>query len=447
MLLHVIPSAVSYCEVCDGDARVIVMFALRKLIPSLAPNYYQSRDLRAIFLDKVLCHLPIPPLLKDQSPVPQYMIRLLSEIASASPDCCQDLISCCFLHKPLQQGQGQGQQIQRQGKKSEEENVIQLLFHFLLQEPMTPPLTTAAGAGESAPPRHELISSDPQVLILLRQLLSSVPSSPSPSPSSPSSVSPSEELYLLLMRQGLCSVLNRSLLSSIQSMNSDLLLVTLELLLTLLATSRSQLHRLSHQQQQLRRHNNDGNHDNSTSRASASASAILTSLETHFQPLLLPLLTVLLWKPTPPSLATAAVTGTATAASQSGEQGDPLLLLSSSSSVIFLLHDCILKTILLLIDLIPDLVVESLLQDKPSSASRFSRIFRNDQVSLLSLSLTLSDFSLCISLSLSQWDLRLLSKFLNVLLKLLKVHHHLSLSLPPPASLSLSPHPRSLHRT
>jgi hypothetical protein len=161
-------------------------------------------------------------------------------------------------------------------------------------------------------------------------------------------------------------------------MNSELLLVTLELLLTLLSTSRNEL----------QQHRND-----QEGKSHRVTSSILTSLETHFQPLLLPLLGVLLWKPS----------------DQSQDRVDP--------SVIFILQDCTLKAFLLLIDLIPDLVVESLLQDKHSS-SRISRILTNDQV-FLPPPLP-SPYTLLKSLFL-QWDLRLLSKFLNVLLKLLKV--------------------------
>jgi hypothetical protein len=362
VLLHVIPSAVSYCEVCDGDARVIVMFALRKLIPTLATNYYESHELRSLFLDKVLSHLPIPPLLQDQSPVPQYMIRLLSEISSASPECCQDLVTCCFLDKRSQGRQQQGQSTSPEG------NIIQLLFHFLRQE-------TSTSLATDSTPRHDLISSDPQVLILLRQLLSSTSSGAS------------QGLYFLLMKEGICPTLSRSLISSIQSMNSELLLVTLELLLTLLSTSRNEL----------QQHRND-----QEGKSHRVTSSILTSLETHFQPLLLPLLGVLLWKPS----------------DQSQDRVDP--------SVIFILQDCTLKAFLLLIDLIPDLVVESLLQDKHSS-SRISRILTNDQVSLPPP--LPSPYTLLKSLFL-QWDLRLLSKFLNVLLKLLKVPS-LLLPLPP----------------
>lgn len=303
--MYVIPSAVSYCEVCDGDARVIVMFALRKLIPTLATNYYQSDELRSIFFDKVLYHLPIAPLLQDQSPVPQYMIRLLSEISSASPECCRDLVMSCFLDSRQQQN------------KSADQNIIQLLFHFLLQES-----SHNSSTAESAP--HDLTTSDPQVLILLRQLLSSS--------------SPSQDFYFLLMKEGICLVLSRSLLASIQSKNSELLLVTLELLFTLLSISRSELQR------------ND--QENNSRKVTSS---ILTSLETHFQCLLFPLLGALLWKPT----------------DQSQDRVDP--------SVIFILQDCILKSFLLFIDLIPDLVVDSLLQDKHSSIY-ISRILMNDQV-------------------------------------------------------------------
>lgn len=305
VLIYLIPSAVSYCRICDGDARVIIMFALRKLIPYLASRYYQTRDLRVVFVDKVLLQLPIEQLLHDQSPVPQYMIRLLSEICSVSDDCCQDLTRC-FLEK----------------QSHNQENLVEPLFQLLEIHNSEKHASTETPSNKTF---HDH-QSDPQVIILLRQLLSSM----------------SSELYALLMKQGVCLILSRSILSSIRSLNCEHLLVSLELLQTLFTTSRNEMQRIQNDQHPL-----------------ITTSAILTSLETNFQSIILPLLGVLHWNPSDPSQERA--------------------FMNVDPSMIFLLHDCTLKSLLLLIDLIPDVVVESLLQDKLST-SRISRIFLNEQV-------------------------------------------------------------------
>lgn len=302
MLVYLIPSAISYCRVCDGDARVIVMFSLRKLIPYLASQYYNSRELRTLFVDKVLLQLPVGPLLHDQSPVPQYMVRLLSEICSASDECCQDLTRC-FINKHT----------------NTHENLIEPLFQLLDGK-------TSDKASDTPSKANPDSQSDPQVIILLRQLLSSM----------------SSEFFAILMRSDICSVLSRSVLMSVRSFNCEHLLVDLEFLQTLFTISRDELQR-----------NTKDQHPPITT------SSILSSLEANFQAIILPLIGVLQWNATDPSQERAFV------------NIDP--------SMMVLVHDCTLKSLLLLIDLIPDGVVESLLYDKLSTG-RISRIFLNDQV-------------------------------------------------------------------
>jgi hypothetical protein len=306
ILIHLIPAAVSYCGICDGDARVIIMFALRKLIPTLSQSYYQSRELRAIFVEKILSYLPISQLLQDHSPVPQYMIRLLSEICGACDNSCQDLTRTLIKkHKQTQ------------------ENILQILFQLLRANPIaekhssTPPSSRVA--------QQEINPSDPQIIILLRQLLSSN----------------SSEFFSIVIQEGISPLLASSVNFAIQAMNSEHLLVTLELLITFLSLSRNEIQK------------NGKNETNFIT-----TSSLLTNLEVNLRSMIVPMFGVLLW-----SLS------------------DDRYPLNVDSSVLFLIHDCALKSLLQLVDLIPDLLVEVLLQDKQSS-KRFYRILINDQVSL-----------------------------------------------------------------
>jgi hypothetical protein len=309
ILIHLIPAAVSYCGVCDGDARVIVMFALRKLIPTLSQSFYQSRELRVIFVEKILWHLPIAQLLQDHSPIPQYMIRLLSEICGACDDSCQDLTRT-LIKKHKQQSIPQ-------------ESILQIIFQLLRGgHPLT--------RGAPPPPQQDMSLVDPQIIILLRQLLSSN----------------SSEFFAILIQEGVCPLLTSSINSSIQAMNPDHLLVILEFLITLLSLSRNEI-----------QHNRKNERSNFIT-----TSSLLTTLEVNLRSMVTPMFGVLLWN-----------------------SSDDQSLQNVDSSVLFLIHDCVLKSMLQLLDLIPDLLIEVLIQDKNSSR-RFYGIMLNEQVSL-SLSL------------------------------------------------------------
>jgi hypothetical protein len=91
-----IPAIVRFCGVCSGDSRVVVVGSLRRLIPPLIPLYVdEDGKLQDLLKSEVLWQLPLASLLADHPPVPQYTVRLLTEIMDASglaADCIALLI-------------------------------------------------------------------------------------------------------------------------------------------------------------------------------------------------------------------------------------------------------------------------------------------------------------------------------------------------------------------
>lgn len=149
LLTRLIPTAIEFCGDCDGDARVIVIFSLRKLLPTLAIYYQKTPSLHVVFREKVLKGLPVDLLLKDNPPIPQYIVRLLSEVAAVSSACCLDigaaLVSSASSHHSL-------------------DSVLRKLLALL------------EGSGEGvtdgrSSPAEDYMPPDPQVAVLLRFLM------------------------------------------------------------------------------------------------------------------------------------------------------------------------------------------------------------------------------------------------------------------------------------
>jgi hypothetical protein len=302
ILVHLIPSAISYSRVCDGDARVIVMFALRRLLPILLPHYHRSTDLHRLFNDQILANLPISNFLNDHSPVPQYMIRLLSEIASVSEQSCLDLAR--ILTSKYQHSQ---------------EPIIQSFFHLI-----NPNSHFQDHSGISATrahsPHESSHSSDPQVLIFLRQLMTSKPS----------------PFFTILLKEGINQVLAESITFSIEKFNSELLLVLFEFLTSLLQECQ----------------NIDDN-----ALILIPKSQILESFLV-FEQIITPCLILLTW--------------------DTNRTDD---IASLDPSILFVLQESVLKCFLLLLELSPDIFAESIVRENQAiNRNRFSSILLNDKV-------------------------------------------------------------------
>lgn len=296
ILIHLIPSAITYCRICDGDARVIIMFSLRKFLPSLSSEYFKSNELHNIFTENILLNLPVVELLQDNSPIPQLMIRLLSEISAISDECCQDITQCLITkhqvkHEPILQ------------------TIFQLLRSNFLEKSSSSNLRSQSPTDTNP--------SDPQIIILLRQLLSSKVTS--------------STFYYLLLREEICQIITDSILFSIRKLNSEFLLVILDFLYSFLQFSQQEM-------------NNPKLN-------------ILSSISV-LQSIIIPFMEVLNWNLLSSSMSNV----------------DP--------SIIFLIQDSILKSLLLFVELIPETLVDIFLEDKQSS-QRFSRILLNEKVRIL----------------------------------------------------------------
>mmetsp|Transcript_26281 Transcript_26281/g.44331 ORF Transcript_26281/g.44331 Transcript_26281/m.44331 type:complete len:1505 (+) Transcript_26281:148-4662(+) len=79
-----VTSVVDFCGVCSGDGRVVVVASLRRLLPPLVPLITKDQHLQALFTRDVLGKLPLASLLADHPPVPQYTVRLLTDVMDSS---------------------------------------------------------------------------------------------------------------------------------------------------------------------------------------------------------------------------------------------------------------------------------------------------------------------------------------------------------------------------
>ena len=194
LLTRLLPTAVVFCGDCDGDARVIVIFALRKLLPQLANCYHTSAALHQCFRERVLQAVPLQILLQDNPPIPQYAVRLLAEIASSSESCCMDIaISLCSAQR-----------------SHDHFNIFKKLLDLLEGG-----RTRDRDSNDSAPAGGEYTFTDgQQVAILLRCLINSKHS----------------DVQRELIDSGLVEAVATTMVLAAGSRNVDMLVVVLDLL-------------------------------------------------------------------------------------------------------------------------------------------------------------------------------------------------------------------------
>ena len=89
--ISLVTSIVDFCGVCSGDGRVVVVASLRRLLPPLVPLITEDRNLQSLLTRDVLGKLPLASLLADQPPVPQYTVRLLTDVMDMSAQAAEYL--------------------------------------------------------------------------------------------------------------------------------------------------------------------------------------------------------------------------------------------------------------------------------------------------------------------------------------------------------------------
>lgn len=142
---HLIPSAARLLSHKNGDTRVVVTSALRRLLPGALHACVQLSATNGGQADAVL-HLGLssvsevvaqcPHLLRDQAPIPQYVVRLLIEIMRITP---------LFAHTVVQSLQQSG--------------TLEVLVRTLRE--------AAQSAGS---PEDDTDIADPQLAVLLRNV-------------------------------------------------------------------------------------------------------------------------------------------------------------------------------------------------------------------------------------------------------------------------------------
>jgi hypothetical protein len=198
LLTRLIPMAVEFCGHCDGDARVIVMFSLRKLLPPLAICYQKSPELHDVFREKVLKGLPVAVLLEDNPPIPQYAVRLLSEVAAVSSACCGDIGTALLT------------------SSSSRHSVDSLLRKLLdLLEGSGEGGGGGGGGDGRTSPADDYSPPDPQVAVLLRYLMSG---------------GGSGSVQRHLVAAGLADAVATCMSIAITKGNADMLVIVLDLL-------------------------------------------------------------------------------------------------------------------------------------------------------------------------------------------------------------------------
>lgn len=150
---HLIPSAARLLSHKNGDTRVVVTSALRRLLPGALEACVQLSATSGGQADAVL-HLGLssvsevvsqcPHLLKDQAPIPQYVVRLLIEVMRITP---------LFAHTVVQNLQQSG--------------TLEVLVRTLRE--------TAQSAGS---PEEDADVADPQLAVLLRNVFETSEGSP-----------------------------------------------------------------------------------------------------------------------------------------------------------------------------------------------------------------------------------------------------------------------------
>mmetsp|Transcript_12206 Transcript_12206/g.18439 ORF Transcript_12206/g.18439 Transcript_12206/m.18439 type:complete len:1492 (+) Transcript_12206:184-4659(+) len=199
LLTQLIPSVVSFCGACDGDARVIIMFSLRKLLPALV-RLYESAAYHEIFMEKVLKKFPTGMLLQDEAPIPQYTVRLLAEVAAASPSTCSD-IAVAMSHF--------------------ESDAIEIFGRLLDLLKGSYGLQSNSDRNSAPSPVGDL-PPDPQVAVLLKLLIAS---------SSSFNDKSAAALPGAVFKAGMSHVLVSCTAAAVEKLNAELVVVLLELML------------------------------------------------------------------------------------------------------------------------------------------------------------------------------------------------------------------------
>ena len=78
--------------------------SLRRLLPPLVPSYCSDEQLSDLLANEILAKLPLTSLLLTGQPVPQYTIRLLTEIMGAS-EVAAGLVASLLLYGPVEEQQ------------------------------------------------------------------------------------------------------------------------------------------------------------------------------------------------------------------------------------------------------------------------------------------------------------------------------------------------------
>lgn len=301
-----IPSMSRFGRYCNGDGQVVMLVSLRRLLPWLMDMDKKVLEGSTIpsshFLYSIMHSLPISMLLKDQSPMPQYVIRLLSDVSSLSHATCK-LVGEELCREVTD----------RNGKTRDAivHDVIALLTWGLGS-------SNDPRSGNRINPTHASSSSpaDPQVAVLLRHLVEK------------------SGMEIVLLQMGLPMALVSIFSHTVEMQRSELAMVLLDLLLTILQSASLNLQK----------------------KDSNSKLNLLTDKEIKvfkqsviiLSPLINQLFLLLNWRPRSED----------NQSNDSAAKASSELLYQEDCTMLFLLWDSVLRCITLFVDLIPDSVIQ-----------------------------------------------------------------------------------------
>jgi serine/threonine protein kinase len=106
-LVSLLPAMAQLCTHPEGDVRVVLASALRRLLPgtlrALQFSIHDRDALRNASQQSIraVCAKAVNPLVRDQAPIPQYVVRMLLEAMQVNTDCGRLVVQLCTTEECL----------------------------------------------------------------------------------------------------------------------------------------------------------------------------------------------------------------------------------------------------------------------------------------------------------------------------------------------------------